>query len=195
MHKEFIIKVLVVVSAVAVVVQIANGAGHARRCKPCQARPPKKVVDRNGDHRVDRKERQTARNRLKKKAVVNTPGEKRADKNNDGIVGPKEKCALNHRVHKAIDFNNDGKITLAERKKYWIGKKAKVNTPFEKKYDSDGNGYLSGSEAKELLRDRLRIISTHGKAKVNTPLEKEYDVNGDGVIDRSEARAMREAVQ
>ena len=70
-----------------------------------------------------------------------------------------------------------------------------MNTPLEKKYDADGNGWLSKSETIALLKDRLRVITTRGRAKVHTPLEKEFDTNGDGVIDRSEAEAMKDAVK
>ena len=68
-------------------------------------------------------------------------------------------------------------------------------TSVEKKYDANGNGYLSPVEAKELLKDRLRLVRTHGRAKVNTPLEREFDANNDGIIDRKEAEAIKEAIK
>ena len=45
-----------------------------------------------------------------------------------------------------------------------------------------------------MLRDRLRVINTHGRARVNTALESSYDADGDGIIDRDEARAIRDAL-
>ena len=92
-----------------------------------------------------------------------------------------------------MDHNGDGKVDKKERKRYWAKHKAKVNTDLEEKYDADGDGYLSKSEAKEMLKDRLRVINTHGRAKVNTELEAEFDADGDGIISRHEAKAMRDA--
>jgi hypothetical protein len=65
----------------------------------------------------------------------------------------------------------------------------------EKKYDADGDGWLTGDEAKEYMKDRLRLIHTNGRAKVDTDIEKEFDANGDGIIDRSEAQAIRDALE
>ena len=45
-----------------------------------------------------------------------------------------------------------------------------------------------------MLRDRLRVINTHGKAKVDGDVEREFDANDDGIIDRSEAATMKDAV-
>ncbi len=96
-----------------------------------------------------------------------------ADRNKDGRIGPREAVA---------------------EKRFERKVKSKVNTPAEKAHDTDGDGWINGEEAKEMLRDRLRIINTHGRARVNTPLEAEFDADGDGVIDREEAQAIRDAV-
>jgi Ca2+-binding EF-hand superfamily protein len=68
--------------------------------------------------------------------------------------------------------------------------RAKVNTPIEKKYDANGDGWLQPDEVREMLKDKQAIIKTHGKAKVDTELEARYDANGDGIIDANEAKAM-----
>ena len=93
-----------------------------------------------------------------------------------------------------MDANKDGKIAPMERKLFWIHRRAKVNTALEKKYDINSNGLLEGNEAQELLKDRLRIISTNGKAKVDSIIEREYDANNDGVIDKEEAETIKDAL-
>jgi len=157
------------------------------------------------------------------KAKVNTPWEAKADKNKDGIVEPKEaqKAAIiakskvnrpweamadaNHDGHVSaaelkayrfglIDANHDGVIDALERKNFWLAKKYAVNTPLEKKYDANGDGFLTGDEAVEYLKDRIRVISTDGKAIANTPLEQEFDADGDGVISAEEADAIKDAI-
>lgn len=134
------------------------------------------------------KERQWERAKL---SEVNRPWEKKADVNGDGRV----EAAEAHAFHlKVMDANGNGIVEPAERRTYWTGWKGIVNTDAEKKYDTDGSGYLEWPEAKEFLRDRLRIINTDGKAIVNTDLEREFDGNADGVIDRTEAAAIREAL-
>jgi Ca2+-binding EF-hand superfamily protein len=156
--------------------------------------PREARIDKDNDGVVEPAEVRQAKAAayLKNRSTVNRPWEAKADANGDGTVSAAELRA--HHVA-ALDKNGDGTVDRTERKAYWVHRKAKVNTEVEKKYDADGNGWISGEEAREMLRDRLRIINTHGKAKVNTALEEEFDANGDGVIDRVEARALREAVQ
>jgi len=128
---------------------------------------------------------------IKNKSDVNRKWEAKADTDKNGKVSAKELRAYHHAV---MDKNGDGKIDKKERTAYWTQRKAKVNTEVEKKYDINSNGYIDGDEAKEMLRDRLRIINTHGRAKVNTDLEREYDANNDGVIDKEEAAAIKDAL-
>ena len=123
--------------------------------------------------------------------VRGTKWEKKADVDGDGKVSAKE-LRTHHRT--VMDKDGNGKIDAKERRMFWLKKKSKVNTAYEKKYDADGDGYISGDEAKELLRDRLRVINTHGRAIVNTDLEREYDANGDGIIDKEEAKAIKDAI-
>ena len=150
-------------------------------------------ADRNKDGHIGPRETRKARNvRRDRRSEVDTPVEERIDRNDDGKVDRRE---LHRASHKLSDRNGDGKVTAAEFHHFLRHKRAKVNTPLEKKYDADGNGWLSKSEAIALLKDRLRVINTRGRAKVNTPLEKEFDTNGDGVIDRSEAEAMKDAAK
>ncbi|MDP7247959.1 MAG: hypothetical protein QGF00_00010 [Planctomycetota bacterium] len=152
------------------------------------------------------------RKAIKRRATskVDTRREAKADTNNNGTVGPKERAKArskhylknNSEVDKKwearADKNNDGTVggrELANARKHLWKSNHKVNTSVEKKYDANGNGYLSPVEAKELLKDRLRLVRTHGRAKVNTPLEREFDANKDGIIDRKEAEAIKDAIK
>ena len=163
-------------------------------------RPPRRAVvntpaerraDRNRDGVVGPRERRQVLQRRKELSKVDTPREAAADRNKDGKVGPREHRAF---VHKAMDKNNDGLVDLKERAGYWRAVKSKVNTPLEKKCDADGDGWLSGDEARQFLTDRLRLVRTAGRAKVDSPLERRFDADGDGVIDRDEAEAIRDAL-
>lgn len=96
------------------------------------------------------------------------------------------------------DKNDDGAVDKKEMhmEKNWEQNKAAenrslVNSPVEKRYDRDGNGWLDSKETKALLKDKYTIIQTDGKAKVNTAIETKYDANKDGVIDAAEAEAMQ----
>ena len=146
-------------------------------------------MDTDGDGTVSRKESVAAHTKayLKNRSEVSRAWEAKADTDGDGKVSAGE-LRVYHKS--ALDTDGDGSISSTERKSYWIKRKSRVNTAYEKKYDADEDGFISGDEAKEMLRDRLRIINTHGRAKVTTELEKEYDANEDGVIDREEAQAM-----
>jgi len=103
--------------------------------------------------------------------------------------------ALRRRVNtpweKKADLNNDGYVDWKERRLAWRRVNRTVNTALERKYDANGNGVLEPAEARKLLQDRYRIITTDGKAIVDSELEKEYDVNEDGVIDRAEAAQLK----
>jgi len=166
---------------------------RARRVKSKVNKPWEAKADKNKDGYVGPKEAHVAKTKkhLKTKSAVDTKWEKKADTDGDGRVSVKE---LRTHRHTVMDKDGNGKINAKERRMFWLKKKSKVNTAYEKKYDADGNGYITGDEAKELLRDRLRIINTHGRAIVNTDLEREYDANGDGVIDVEEAKAIKDAV-
>jgi Ca2+-binding EF-hand superfamily protein len=132
-------------------------------------------------------------------ARVDTDIEREFDVNGDGVIDRREahalRVALGERAivdkqwEKIADRNKDGKVDAHEAKVFWRKHKSKVDTPIEKKYDADGNGWLSGSEAKKMLGDLATLIKTNGKAKVNTPLEKQFDANADGIIDSAEAHA------
>jgi len=150
-------------------------------------------ADRNKDGVVQPVEARKAKTGtyLKKRSTVNRPWEAKADTNNDGKVSASELRTYHTTV---IDKNGDGKIDAKERKGFWVHRKSKVNTAVEKKYDADGNGWISGDEAQELLRDRLRVINTNGRAKVDSAIEAEYDADGDGVIDKKEAEAIKDAL-
>jgi Ca2+-binding EF-hand superfamily protein len=150
-------------------------------------------ADKNDDGVVQPAEAHKAKAQgyLNTRSAVNRPWEAKADTDNDGKVSAAELRAHHLSV---LDSDGDGKIDAAERKAYWVNRKSKVNTAVEAKYDADGNGWISGDEAGEMLRDRLRIINTHGRAKVDSALEAEYDADGDGIVDREEAEAIRDAL-
>lgn len=111
---------------------------------------------------------------------------KHADRNKDGRVDKKE-----IHMEKKWEHRHEAK----EKRFWWKHKRAKVNTPIEAKYDTNGNGWLEPDEVKEMLKDRYALIKTHGKAKVDTEIEKGYDTNDDGILDATEAEAMNEDIQ
>lgn len=160
---------------------------RARVDTPAEAR-----MDKDKDGKVEPKEAHAAKvEYLKNRAEVDTGWEKKADANADGKVGPAELRAwrLKH-----MDKDGDGVIDAKERNLWWLHRRWKVDTELEKKYDKDGDGWLNGEEARELLKDRWTLIATDGKAKVDSAIEKEYDANGDGVIDKEEADALKDAL-
>jgi hypothetical protein len=154
--------------------------------------PREARADRNHDGVVGPREAAAARRHayLRKRSDVDRPWEQAADKNNDGHVDGAELRAY-HRAK--LDANGDGKIGPAERAAYWH-RRWVVNTPFEKKYDKNGDGYLEWPEARELLKDKHTLILTDGQAKVDTDIELEFDANDDGVIDRAEAADLKLAL-
>ncbi|MFC1592728.1 hypothetical protein ACFL4C_01800 [Candidatus Omnitrophota bacterium] len=106
-------------------------------------------------------------------------GYKHADRNKDGVVDKKE-------------WKTEKKVEHKQRREVsWRHSRAKVNTPLEAKYDSDGDGWLQPDEAKELMQAKYSLVKTHGKAKVDSALEEEYDENNDGVIDLDEAEELK----
>lgn len=126
------------------------------------------------------------------KSTVDRPWEAKADANNDGKVELKE-LRVYHKTQ--MDADGNGMVTVAERRSYWVKGRALVNTEAEKHYDTNGDGYLSWDEGKELLKDKAAIIKTNGKAIVSNDIEAEFDSNSDGIIDGKEAPALLEAIK
>ena len=158
-----------------------------------QKKGPKfRHADRNKDGTVDKKEMHMEKKwEQKQKTKVHTWWEKRADTNNDGRVDADELATWKKLKKERIDLNNDGTIDAKERRLCWRNARSRVNTPLEKKYDEDSDGWLEPAEVKELLKDKCALIKTKGKSKVDTEIEKEYDANEDGLIDASEAEVMK----
>ena len=65
----------------------------------------------------------------------------------------------------------------------------------EKKYDTNGDGWIDASEAKAMMKAILRLVWTNGKARVNTPVERQFDGDGNGIISPKEAQAIHEALK
>jgi Ca2+-binding EF-hand superfamily protein len=128
-----------------------------------------KHADRNKDGIVDKKEIHMEKDwEQKQRSKVNTWWEKRADTNGDGVVDNGELSAWKELEKQRIDLNNDGVIDAKEKRLCWRHARSRVNTPLEKKYDKNSNGWLEPDEVKGLLRDRYELVKTHGKATVDT---------------------------
>ena len=130
------------------------------------------------------------------------PKFRHADRNKDGVVDKREFRMekqweqKQERLKKTgADLNGDGVISPREKRLKWRHEHCNVNTPLEKKYDENGDGWLQPQETKEFLKDRYTLIKTNGKAAVDSPIEKEYDTNEDGIIDAQEAEALKEDLQ
>ena len=116
-----------------------------------------------------------------------TPADKfkHADKNKDGVVDKKE---------------------MHTEKKWEQKQHSNVNTWWEKRADTNGDGKVDASEAaawKKLEKERLdlnndgvidakerRLSWRHARSRVNTALEKKYDANGDGWLEPAEVKEM-----
>lgn len=118
---------------------------------------------------------------------------KHADRNKDGRVDRKEKVMENRweNAHQHGDANTGGKGV------YSAGEKpetpaAKVDTSLEKKFDSNGDGWMNAYENNELLKYKYRMVQANGRTRVETDAEKLYDTNNDGYINIEEAEVMKE---
>lgn len=160
----------------------------ARVNTPWEAR-----ADKDNDGVVEPREaaRLNSAHYLRNASVVDRPWEATADANNDGRV---DRAELHTYHFGVMDADHNGVISPEERKLHWRKQHAVVNTPAEKKYDTNADGYLSWEEGREMLKDRVAIIQTNGRAIVNNELEMEFDANKDGVIDRTEAAQLKDAI-
>lgn len=150
-------------------------------------------ADKDHDGVVEPKEaaRMNAAHYMRTCSAVDRPWEVQADTNKDGKVSRAEL----HAYHLAkLDADHNGVITVEERRAHWKLKHAVVDTPAEKRYDTNGDGYLSWDEGREFLKDRLTLIKTNGRAAVSNEMELEFDTNKDGVIDRDEAVGLKAAL-
>ena len=132
-----------------------------------------------------------------------------ADKNKDGIVDKKEmrmekqwekrqekKEELMQEVkqEKKADTDNNTVISAKEKRLGWKYARSKVNTPYEARFDKNGDGWLDAAEAREFLKRRWTIIQTQGRVKADSAIEKAYDTNNDGRIDAEEAKQLKEDI-
>ncbi|MDD5194417.1 MAG: hypothetical protein PHQ96_01915 [Candidatus Omnitrophica bacterium] len=150
-------------------------------------------ADRNDDGVVDRKERQIEKNwEHKQESKVNKWWENKADTNNDGIVDSSELASWKTIEKEHIDLNADGTVDAKEIRLSWKELKQRANTPLEKKYDYDSDGWLAPSEATQMLKDKYTLLQTNSQARVDTEIEGKYDTNNDGIIDAQEAGDLKE---
>jgi Ca2+-binding EF-hand superfamily protein len=189
MKKQMLLTLLA--AALTVTASLAEAAPRGKRSGRSKKNTVRKRTDRKKPVAANRTKRGADRNNVKARSKVDTPKERRADRNNNNRIEPREAAAMKRH---SMDANKDGKIDGKERTKFWTDHKGKVNTPGERKYDANKDGVLSGAEAREFMADRLRLINTNGKAKVNTAIERKFDANKDGIIDRNEAGALRDAI-
>jgi Ca2+-binding EF-hand superfamily protein len=110
---------------------------------------------------------------------------------------------------KHVDKNKDGVVDKKEMQveKTWEHKqKAQVNTWWEKRADTDGNGKVDANEVsawKKLEKERIdlnndgtidakerRLCWRHARSRVNTALEKKYDANADGWLEPAEVKEL-----
>ena len=152
-----------------------------------------KHADKNKDGVVTKKEWQKEKAwERTKKSEVNTRWEEKADTNDDGMVSQRERYEWKEKQEELADINNDGVVDNKEKRLTWKYARSKVNTSLEKKYDTDGSGYLEPDEARVMLEDRYAVIQSNGKAVVNTPIEAEYDTDNNGIIDSDEAEELKD---
>lgn len=93
------------------------------------------------------------------------------------------------------DRNKDGVIDKKEwkmEKEYEKSQRFKVDTPLERKYDTDHDGWIEPDEKRKLLEDKYALVKTNGKAKVDTAIEAKYDTNSDGIIDIKEGQLLKQ---
>jgi len=107
------------------------------------------------------------------------------------------------------DRNKDGVVDKKEirMEKNWEHKQSsKVNTWWEKRADTNGDGKVDVGELdawKKLTKERIdlngdgeidakerRLCWRHARSKVNTAIEQKYDTNGDGWLEPSEVKEM-----
>ena len=121
-------------------------------------------------------------------ALAKPPAEARlklTDKNKDGVVDKKEIHMEKQREQK---------------------QRAKVNTWWEKRADTNNDGTVDSAELaswKKLTKERIdlnndgvidakerRLSWRHARSRVNTALEKKYDANGDGWLEPAEIKEL-----
>jgi len=173
--------------------EVRDDKEWARHQKAKVDTPWEARADKDHDGVVEPKEaaRMNSAHYMRVCSTVDRPWEVQADANKDGKVSRAEL----HAYHlDKLDADHNGVITVDERRSYWKLKHAVVDTPAEKRYDTNGDGYLSWGEGREFLKDRLTLINTHGRAAVTNELELEFDANKDGVIDRDEAAGLKAAL-
>jgi len=117
----------------------------------------------------------------RKKAIVNTPHEKRMDRNHDGVVDVRE-------AHKAKKVKGAHKTGVAAGQPVAAPAKAlpapvpRVHVRWRAVMDVDANGVVTVAERRSYWRTR--------RAKVNTKVEAAYDADHNGIIEGVEVRAM-----
>lgn len=124
----------------------------------------------------------------KARPAVNTPAERRMDKNHDGWVQPKEAARAKHHGYfrsaaavdrpweRAADRDNDGVVDGQELRAYHLAG-----------LDANGDGRIGRAE---------RLAYWHRRWRVNTEIEKKYDQDGDGYLEgRKPSRCSRPSMR
>ena len=133
----------------------------------------------------------------KPRRVVNTPAERRMDRNHDGIVQNREVAVAKSR--------GVVKPAMVVKTPVVVKSAAVVDRPWEKAADGNHDGIVSRVELRNHIRGKLdangdgrivyaeRVTYWAQRWAVSSDAEKAYDLDGDAYLSWTEAQAMLRA--
>ena len=150
-------------------------------------------ADLNHDGRVDASEAEAAKNAWYRERGLKFDGPwgPSADGDGDGRISATELYEFKKAL---LDDDGDGALSPDDYRRFFKHVRSLIQTPREKRFDRSGDGFLDGSEALEMLKDRLSGLKGGSKRPVESKFDRLFDSNIDGQLSPEEAAAIELAI-
>jgi hypothetical protein len=149
--------------------------------------------DLDGDGKVDAMEAEAAKNPWYRERglKLDRPWESHADGDADGKLSAAELYAFKKEM---LDDDQDGVLSSDDYRRFFKRVRSLVQTPREKRFDRNGDGFLDGDEIPAMLKDRLSSLKGVPKRPVESKFDRLFDSNVDGNLSSDEAGALELAI-
>ncbi|MBM4155816.1 MAG: hypothetical protein FJ221_12425 [Lentisphaerae bacterium] len=159
-----------------------------------RAEKERERVDLNHDGIVDASEAEASKNSWYREQGLRLDGswEALADTDKDGKLSAAEMYEFKKSL---LDDDKDGSLSPDDYRRFLKRVRSLVQTPRERGFDRNKDGFLEGGEVLAMLRDRLSGLRGTARRPVESKFDRLFDSNVDGHLSSDESGAIELAIE